>query len=94
MKEFKPNANREEVKLRFDLEPDQDPCIYCGRPVRLNATTQWIHLVNGGDQLAKPGATVEPMGDCGLFPVGPECAKKAGKAYLHSLPERVKGPLL
>ena len=57
-------------------------CILCNKGI--NKPKLWIHLCNGGSELAhaEDSATVEhyhDAGDLGCHPIGPECKHKLAK---------------
>jgi len=88
MKAFKPDKTREANESKLPCGPTQTPCAYCGKPVKVDEDTLYIHMVNGGSALATveegPQHDGEP-GEMGLYPVGQTCAKKAGKHYVRTL---------
>jgi len=62
---------------------DQE-CTLCGRPLHtMGKTTWWIHLVNGGADIAHRDAPddVTDRGNLGHYPVGSACIKRVPAAY-------------
>lgn len=61
---------------------DESPCVVCGRPIREPSCGREVCVVDGGARFARVDETVDTddPGFMGLYPVGPECAKKLRKA--------------
>lgn len=56
---------------------DKQPCVVCNRPVRDPRAAVNVEMVEGGGTIARPGtADTSDPGYMGLFPVGPECARR------------------
>lgn len=56
-------------------------CVVCQKAIRKGSTHRLIHLVDGGNTVLHPQDEhlYQPDGgDCGLHPIGNDCAKKAG----------------
>jgi len=65
-------------------EGDLQPCAVCGRTIRNEARAVWVHIVDGGGVILHrddEAAYASDGGDLGLYPVGPECAKRIPKEY-------------
>jgi hypothetical protein len=72
-------------ETRFDSVYHDDPCFICGREVK--KPRYWAHVVDGGANfLHKDDESlyVDDGGDMYLHPIGPSCAKKIPKEYLHT----------
>lgn len=76
-------------KSIYESDPDfrRDPkgdycCVNCHRPInKEKGNYRLIHVVNGGDMYLHPedeALYVSDAGDCGLSPVGVDCATKIG----------------
>jgi len=55
-------------------------CYVCGKEVR-NPHHRWVHAIDGGVRALHPHDEhkyVPNGGDCGLHPIGADCAKKFG----------------
>lgn len=81
------------ISPRYDnsaLTGDQQPCIICGKAIKNEKLATWVHLHNGGASIVTEAeaATLNPAADCGLYPIGPTCAKKIPgvEAYAHAQP--------
>lgn len=57
---------------------DGEPCIICGRKVRVGLGTLAIHLVDGGSTIAAASddGPFDAASDLGWFPIGSDCAKR------------------
>ncbi len=66
----------------FDGDEPEDtlPCAVCRRPVKSATAKHWIRIINGGGEILHPSefgkVEVDPMGDLGEWPVGPDCRRK------------------
>ncbi len=60
---------------------DGEPCLFCGRKVRVGQGTVMAHLIDGGANLASIEDDAEPNSDLGFFPVGSDCAKRLPPSY-------------
>lgn len=61
------------------------PCAICGKPVP--RPQHYAHMHEGGAAIVteEEAATLDPAGDLGAYPVGPDCARlPALKPYLHN----------
>lgn len=87
--------NRHELLSVSDMDPDyrREPkteffCALCQRDIKNKNTACGIHVVEGGNSICHPGDShlyEGDSGDCGIYYVGPECAKKVNKEYRLSL---------
>ncbi len=55
---------------------DHLPCLVCGRGIKNEGRAKWVHVIKGGSYAWEPGDAVDPAGDLGAYPIGPECSKK------------------
>jgi hypothetical protein len=66
-----------------NIRPDVDSrCFVCGRP----AETLWIRTAQG-TQAVTADEAVPADADSGWWPIGSECARKLGKAYVFTTEE-------
>jgi hypothetical protein len=84
------------LKSIFDTDPDfrREPitdysCVNCHRAIsKKKGNYRLVHVVSGGVMYLHPEdeALYTPdTGDCGLFPVGMDCAKKIGIEWTHEV---------
>lgn len=58
-------------------EPDQMPCAFCQRPVKLHRATRWLRIIAGGARFATVSEQdIDEAADMGHWPVGPRCWRK------------------
>lgn len=74
----------------YRRDPKTDTyCVICQRDIK-GEPKHWVHLVNGGVEVLHPQDETlykTDGGDLYFHPVGPECAKKIGKEWVHSDPK-------
>ncbi len=59
-------------------------CARCQKDLKPGQPHRWVHLIEGGHIVLHPEDEAEYVadaGDCGLHPVGMDCAKKIGLAW-------------
>jgi len=72
------------------------PCVVCGRAVKLNHKTWWVHVHNGGGSIVTEAEAVElnaagqEMGDMGGQVIGPECLRMYPEIKAYAWRDRVK----
>jgi hypothetical protein len=57
------------------------PCLVCGRPIKDESKSKWVHLLTSG-QLINTQDDSKVSNSQGFFPVGSECAKKIPTEFL------------
>ena len=83
----------EEIKdsiKRWSGNPDRDydwePCVLCGRPVRMDRPAFMICMIDGGSKLIAFDAVTAEMEErndfVGCHPVGPSCRKRLPKRFV------------
>lgn len=58
---------------------DKAPCVLCGKPVKLELGTTWVHVIDGGARFRPadmPDSAIDLSGDMGVWPLGSECKRK------------------
>lgn len=64
-----PNYQKNAARIRGDYAP----CAVCGKAVIKG--NKAVHIVRGGGYVANQFDAIDPAGDCGIWPIGPECIK-------------------
>jgi hypothetical protein len=80
----------------YDCDPDfrRDPktdlyCWRCQKDLKPGQPRRYIHLINDGNEILHPGSEGEYTPDdkdCGVLPVGMDCAKKIGIEWTTEIP--------
>jgi hypothetical protein len=70
----------------YRREPKTDRfCAVCQKDMK-DEPRRWVHMIDGGPTVLHPEDEhlyTPDGGDLGSWPVGPECAKKIGKEWIH-----------
>lgn len=56
-----------------------NPCAICGKPIKPDASTRWVWVVEGGSEFARPGEVHDEAGDMGMWPLGSDCYRRNRK---------------
>mgnify|MGYP001581281446 CR=1 FL=1 len=92
---YAPLERRKSNAHRRALPPNFNRCIACNAPLKslpgIMTIGLWVHLGQGGSMLlaagerSPNGQDEDGAGGQGMFPIGPECAKKLPREYVFAI---------
>ena len=68
------------------LSDDYECCTHCGKPMKSKSKTAWVHVIDGGENLAPASwddndPRIDEAGNMLWFQVGPTCKLMVPAAY-------------